>query len=132
MLVALKLAQILSLADGATFTISAHHMVQAQRLTALAMASMPRLISQASTTPDTFGMVYVKEMIERTGRIGHSALLRHVFQRGINGERLRMIVETLVQARLIARAPLNGKGVQYVWVGTRTMPTEANAAPRAP
>jgi hypothetical protein len=118
----LKLAQILSLADGATFTISAHHMAQAQRLTALAMASMPRLISQASSTPDTFGMSYVKELIEKTGRVAHSALLRHVYQRGINAERLRSILDTLLQARLVARAPLTGKGIVYQWVGSRTMP----------
>jgi hypothetical protein len=67
-------------------------------------------------------MSYVKELIEKTGRVAHSALLRHVYQRGINAERLRSILDTLLQARLVARAPLTGKGIVYQWVGSRTMP----------
>jgi hypothetical protein len=118
----LKLAMILSLADGATFVVNAHHMVQAQRLTAMAMAGMPKLISAASTTIDTVGLHYVTELIQRTGRVQHSVLLRHVQTRGINASKLREIIDTLSQSKLIGRLPLSGRGVGYMWTGSRKMP----------
>lgn len=124
----LKLSMILSLADGATFSITAHHMVQAQRLTAMAMAGMPKLISAASTTLDTVGLRYVTEIVEKVGRVQHSVLLRHVQTRGINASKLREIVDTLTQSKLIARLPLSGRGVGYIWIGSRKMPKDTPAS----
>lgn len=115
----LKLAMLFSLADSLSLVIHKHHMIAAQRATAQVMHSMPSLVSAASTTNETMGIEYVANILQARKAMAHSALINLCYKRGINSERLKGIMETLLQGKRVTwyNSPLGGRA--YAWGGKR-------------
>jgi hypothetical protein len=114
----LKLAMLLALADDYDLTIRAPHVIRAQKLVAAARRVMPSLISYSSTTPESDGMLQIERIIQRANVISHSGLLRVMSRRGMTSDRLRSLVETLIQAKKVSRTMIGERqAVAYVWRG---------------
>lgn len=116
----LKLAMILSLADGFDLIIEARHMAKAQQLVAEARRNMPDIVDFASINQETDGLVMVRKLIKEAKRIPHSTLLRMTSRKGIIGQRLETYIKTLVQEKRISIAFGERGGKIYVWTSGRS------------
>lgn len=121
----LKLAIILCLADGGDLKITRRHVTNAQELSARVQRSMPGLIAFAATTSETAAIQIVAEQIRKLNPIQHSTLARWAWHRGIAAERLREVIETLVQSKQVKRVGTT-KGMVYTWASRRRIPAETN------
>ena len=124
----LKLAMLFSLADDLDLVIDRHHMVAAQRAAGQVMRSMPDLVSAASTTTETVGIELVESLIKQRKAIAHSGLVAACYKRGVHGDRLKAIIETLMQARKIARYQSPMGGWAYAWGGQRKLDSKEGEA----
>ena len=123
----LKLAMILALASPECvpeqLVIRSGHVLQAQRLCQSALKVMPELMIAAAETQDTAGLAAVSTYLRRMKQVQHSTLLRYVSTKGLNAEKMRLVIETLVQAKYVRRVS-SSRGMAYVWADRRRMPVD--------
>ena len=117
----LKLAMLFSLADDLDLVIGRHHIIAAQKAVGQVMRAMPELVNAASTTTETVGIEYVSELLKQRKAMAHSALLSVVYRRGVSADRLKMILDTLIQARKVTRYQSPMGGWAYAWGGQRRL-----------
>ena len=115
----LKLAMILSVAESEKLIIETHHLEWAIIYTDQIRGFLPDLIAHASVTHETDGLMYLRDTIRRRRMIPHSKLLKvAAANRGMNAEKMRGLVETLIQQKLITRSKLGQRGgMVYIWKG---------------
>lgn len=119
----LKLAMLLSLADGLDGVIRERHVEDAQKLAESVLRAVPAVQVAASTvaTPESWGIHFVRETVKREKRMTHTLLLRYFANRGGNADQLRTAVQTLIEAREVARVPGPHGGWVYLWMRGRRL-----------
>ena len=116
----LKLATLLSLADGPSMQIDVPHITGARQLAEEALRQLPELIEYVALSPETDGLRLVREAIQRAGIIHHAPLIGLMLKHGLTAAAVREHLDTLMQGRLIIRE-MQGIKVSYTW-GSRAMP----------
>src|SRR6185503_13398107 len=112
----LKLAMILSLADGPSLTINSRIIANAQKLSDSVVRKMPNLISFGTMTPETRGLGVAEDFLRRcAGPVPHSMLLKRLSNRGYDADSVRKIMQTLVEMGKVGRTGF-GKGTFYTWM----------------
>lgn len=113
----LKLAMVLSLADGMDLVIDKRHVMKAQQLSRGIQKKMPTLMIAAMSPREADGLQFVAKVLEENERLPHSTLLRIAGNRGIMAFQLREIMDTLRQQNLVEVVPQGyGKGgLVYMW-----------------
>jgi len=111
----LKLAMILSLADGPSLTINSSIIAKAQKLSDSVVRKMPNLISFGAMTPETRGLGVAEDFLRRcAGPVPHSMLLKRMSNRGYDADSVRKVMQTLVEMGKVTRTGF-GKGMFYEW-----------------
>jgi hypothetical protein len=113
----LKLAMLESLGESTSGIIRRHHIISGQKLARETSDHLPALVEYVALTAETDGIRQVRESIRAAGTMKHSALARRMARLGVANDKLRLYVDTLIDARLIRRLPMNGSGAGYTWVG---------------
>ncbi len=117
----LKLAMLLSLADGETLTITGATMAEAQKLSAHVMRRMAKVVGTGSMTAETRGLDVAEQYVRRIGGlVPHSMLLRYMSNKGYDAESCRRIMQSLVEMQRVRLGGF-GKGRAYEWLGEKKM-----------
>jgi hypothetical protein len=119
-----KLSMLFALADGPSMTIEVRHVVQAQRTTGAIMAKLPLVIEYIGADLESDGMRRARGLIRLAGAITHIALARQLARSGVTHDRLRIYVETMLDAGWIHRDRAPRGGWVYRWAGRRLLPAD--------
>jgi hypothetical protein len=123
----LKLAMLLTLADGPDLTITAPTLAQAQRLSDHAVSKMPQVLSVSQMTEATRGLPLARAFLARYagGTVPHRVLLKHLTNKGLDARAIQMAMQTLVEMGEVQSASIGrGRGWQYLGGGVRYPQTQ--------
>ena len=111
----LKLSMVQALSSGRTgLQITGDDFTQAEKWSYRALEAVPRMIALASTTKESEGLQYVRDVIRKTELIQRQMLIRKVAKRGILAVRLQELVNQLEQEGSIETSYAN-KSTWYTW-----------------
>ena len=108
-MLSLKLAMLLSLADGENLVIDAHHMAMAQTLVDKLRVTLPKLIDYAFSLGDVKPTRVVENLLQRAGEMPKYMLVNKARRLGIPAYRLEEALNTLVQEKLIEKFTVSPK-----------------------
>jgi hypothetical protein len=135
----LKLSMVLALCDSVNLVVTRQHMIHAQSLSALALRNAPEILALAQSSKDNATYQWVRDKIKSVGTTPHFVLLRQGANRGVTADQLKMIIQTLVQQRVVKvihqRPGADGgaPGLHYQWVSGASMVSgDVPEAPEAP
>lgn len=117
-----KLAMLLSLAEGSSMQVEARHVIEARQLAEQSLRALPRLIEYMALSPDAEGLKIVQDAIREAGTIQHAPLVRAMMERGLSSGKVRDHLDTLRQAGLIEVATPRQR-ITYTWRG-RSLPAD--------
>ena len=103
-----KVAMILSIAEGDSFTIAPHHLETAHTMLTEIEMEMPRAFGGLGRAVMSQDIFRVMKMVERKGRVSEAEILAVNWQH-FNKTQLDEMVETLVAANKIKRVTEDGR-----------------------
>jgi len=112
----LKLAMLLSLADGGPLVIDAHHIIRATKLSASVQPNVSDVVVLSRRVPAADVKDDIEERIRKAKEITHSDLLRSVSSQGITTKALQNIVMTLNHESKVEYDRTQTGGRIYRWV----------------
>lgn len=118
----LKLAMLLTLADGEGLTISGATMAAAQKLSDMALRKAAKVVGTGHMSVETKGLSLAEGFLRRIpGPVPHSILLKYMASKGYDAEGTRKVALTLAE---MGRITIMGdyKKRIYQFVGAKKMP----------
>ena len=109
----MKLAMIFSLADGGKLVIEARHLQLAHAHYQMLQEGALELIELASSTPQTMDTKETHNIIAKVGVITRTDLLKKVYPKGMDKDRLNKSVSALMEMKLIERQLSETGGILY-------------------
>lgn len=110
-----KIAMLLAMAEpNADRVVQVRHVVEAQRLTAGLARTLPAIIEYVGAGLESDGMRRLRGMLAAGGTVRHDVLAREMARFGMTHDRLRLYLDTLVDAGLVARDKQR-QGWLYRW-----------------
>jgi len=113
----MKLAMIFALADGKTLTIEAKHIQLAHAHYKMLQEGALELIELASSTPQTSDTKLTCDVIAKEGTITRTKLIRKVYPKGLDKDRLNKAVSHLMEMKLIVKEVTEKGGIIYKFKG---------------
>lgn len=113
----MKLAMIFALADGKGLVIEAKHIQLAHAHYKRLQDGALELIELASSTPQTTDTKLTCDFIQKAGAITRTQLLRKVYPKGLDKDRLNKAVSALMEMKLILRDQTEKGGIIYKFKG---------------
>jgi len=119
----LKLSMLLSLSDGLDLTIRDTHVHKAQQLSEAVIRRLADIQAAASTSRDTQGIVFVRQVMKSMKRpMMRTELMKRLINKGIGGATaLDEIMNSLVGGGEVEQMRV-GRGAVYEYKGRRKMP----------
>jgi hypothetical protein len=113
----LKLAMLLSLADGGDLVIRKSHMAAAKQMSHAAQVAVPSIITLASLPPEHAGYQFVRDFIKKAGKVQRQTLTTRCAKRGIMAARLDEFLKMLLGEHVITKKKGSHGSTWYIWQG---------------
>jgi hypothetical protein len=115
-----KLAMVLAMSEPMPQrVITAKHAVAAQQLVAETAKQLPAIIEYIGADMESDAMRRIRQVIREAGTISHTAIAETMARFGVTHDRLRVFMDTLIDAGMVHRVRHPRVGPVYQW-RTRT------------
>lgn len=116
-----KLAMLLAMSEpDPQRVVTAKQMVAAQRLVAETAAQLPAVIEYIGADLDSDGMRRIQGLVRQAGAMTHTAIADEMAKSGVTSDRLRVFMDTLVDAGRVSRVRRGASWI-YLWKRSHTM-----------